>query len=480
MTAARYIIHRVNLNIEAPDSRTARQVQDDATRLFYNWIIPRLEEQLDRLDPKGVVLQLDTIDLLLDPIDPTGFETDFSESLLSRFQEKMEQIIATASGTPGGETPEQCTVMTVKERTFATFLHFLATGQLPWWSGQAPEMLEETEIDPVLTHHLLQAESEAASRLTALLASETTAVERLLLQFSPAFVARLIRLLVESRMDNHREVFSRLVAPTLSQLAPVTQTRTNTALKQQGDMLRTLLQWLNSSRTSTSSSPPLQLHEHPRDLLYRLLQAEPGRTDQPSPSFEHQPSARLHQSSAVDLDLPLEHQKVVAENGMHVDHAGLVLLHPFLEYFFREFQLLDGQGFHDAAARTLSVHLLHFLATGRETPLEYLLTVEKFLCGAELAVPIPRFLRLTAAMKEESDMLLWAAIGHWKVLKNTSPAGLREGFLQRPGKLILSTFENRLIVEVKAHDVLLNYLPWGYGIIKLPWLAKPLLVDWHS
>jgi hypothetical protein len=132
----------------------------------------------------------------------------------------------------------------------------------------------------------------------------------------------------------------------------------------------------------------------------------------------------------------------------------------------------------DASARTRAVHLLHFLASGTENPPEYQLTFEKYLCGMGLLSPVPRFIHLSEAMKEESEKLLRAAIGHWKALKRTSPAGLREGFLQRPGKLLLDDFQHRLIIESKAHDVLLNYLPWGYGIIHIPWLKQPLIVDW--
>jgi hypothetical protein len=166
--------------------------------------------------------------------------------------------------------------------------------------------------------------------------------------------------------------------------------------------------------------------------------------------------------------------------GVMVDHAGLVLLHPFFEYFFREFDLLDHNAFRDEAARNTALHLLAFLVTGRDFPAEHELTFEKFLCGVSLDVPVERFVLLEERMKAESETLLKAAISHWQALKNTSPGGLREGFLQREGKLVMSSFENRLTVVHKAHDVLLSYLPWGYGIVKLPWLDGALLVDWAA
>ena len=93
---------------------------------------------------------------------------------------------------------------------------------------------------------------------------------------------------------------------------------------------------------------------------------------------------------------------------------------------------------------------------------------------------INRHYKLPPELKEECEKLLRAAIGHWKALKTTSPAGLREGFLQREGKLILQGYQDRLLVEYKLHDVLLSWLPWGIGIIKLPWLPRELYVDWND
>jgi hypothetical protein len=109
--------------------------------------------------------------------------------------------------------------------------------------------------------------------------------------------------------------------------------------------------------------------------------------------------------------------------------------------------------------------------------MEYELIMEKFLCGAYIHQPIARFENLTEAMKEESDQLLNAVIDHWKVLKKTSPDGLREGFLQRRGKLI-SGNRKKIIIENAAIDILLDHLPWNYSIIALPWLQNILYADW--
>lgn len=86
---------------------------------------------------------------------------------------------------------------------------------------------------------------------------------------------------------------------------------------------------------------------------------------------------------------------------------------------------------------------------------------------------------LNPEAKIECEELLQAAIGHWSVLKNTSVDGLRETFLQRNGKISRVEKGWKLQVERKTVDVLLAKLPWGLGIIKLPWMNDMMFVEWE-
>jgi hypothetical protein len=63
-------------------------------------------------------------------------------------------------------------------------------------------------------------------------------------------------------------------------------------------------------------------------------------------------------------------------------------------------------------------------------------------------------------------------------LKNTGREALRETFLQRLGKLSPTDHGWLLQVEQKAVDFLLNRLPWGIGVIKLPWMDEKIFVEW--
>ncbi len=502
MTAAHYIIHRVNLEIEAPDEQEAGRLQDEAAHIFYNRILPGLEQLLDRLVPDETVVCIDTLNLVLDPLDADTFSEEFGSSVLSALQKRFEHVADTALGRVAQGPDEHLIVRTPVQRTFDTLLHFLATGQLPWWSERTFDFWDKDTLD-ILLLHVQQAGPAAASSLLVLLATDTSATKRLLLQFPLAFVDRLIRLLAETGTTGQKKHADQLIETLLRSWAASPAKLTPPAVSAELNTLHQLLRWLLFAQDKdlpapaqvqsllSSSADPLENMNNQEDTFTGSLHRETTKATLHM-ERKRQPAARdVHNTATVAGDRQLLKEdagseqlppqpRTAAENGIYVDHAGLVLLHPFFEYFFREFDLLDGPHFCDTAARALAVHLLQYLVTGRESPAEHVLTLEKFLCGLQPSDGVPRFIQLTARMQEEADTLLRAAIGHWKILKSTSPAGLREGFLQRPGTLTVNTFENRLTVEAHSHDILLNYLPWGLGIIRLPWLTAPLLVDWHS
>ncbi|MCY1311256.1 hypothetical protein D9M70_615390 [compost metagenome] len=70
-------------------------------------------------------------------------------------------------------------------------------------------------------------------------------------------------------------------------------------------------------------------------------------------------------------------------------------------------------------------------------------------------------------------------IGHWQRLGNTSPAGLREGFLSRPGRLERRGDGWLLSVESSGIDILLQDLPWTLSRVRTPFMQSMLSVDWR-
>lgn len=163
---------------------------------------------------------------------------------------------------------------------------------------------------------------------------------------------------------------------------------------------------------------------------------------------------------------------------IYIQDAGLVLVHPFLKTLFESQGLLaDGQ-FTSDLAREKGVQLLAFLSRGQTSLPETELILHKLLCDMPFEVPIQHHWELSDAARLDCENLLQAVVTYWKALGQTSIEGLREGFIQREGKIVRTDNAWKVVVEKKAMDILLGKLPWGIGFISLPWRGEMLSVDW--
>lgn len=162
-----------------------------------------------------------------------------------------------------------------------------------------------------------------------------------------------------------------------------------------------------------------------------------------------------------------------------VAQAGLVLLHPFLPRFFSATGIAASEKGFLPAELARAAALLHFCATGSDEVYEFELALTKVLLGTdpESHLPVCEGL-LGQEERDESEALLGAVVSHWSALKNTSTEGFRSAFLQRRGLLRKEDYGWRLNVERRPFDMLLDHLPWSIGIVKLPWMKKPIYVEW--
>ncbi|WP_257670731.1 contractile injection system tape measure protein [Parapedobacter tibetensis] len=163
---------------------------------------------------------------------------------------------------------------------------------------------------------------------------------------------------------------------------------------------------------------------------------------------------------------------------IYIDNAGLVIVHPFLKPLFETLGLLTERDGAEPEVNCVAPVLLQYLLQGDEAITESQLPLNKILCGLSPEAFVSCDVKLPAGSAQACEELLVAIIDHWSALKNTSPAGLRETFMQRGGKLTKIETGWRLEVEAKGVDVLLSHLPWGIGAIKLPWMNDMLVVEW--
>jgi hypothetical protein len=161
-----------------------------------------------------------------------------------------------------------------------------------------------------------------------------------------------------------------------------------------------------------------------------------------------------------------------------ISNAGIILLWPYLERFFTRVDLLAEKRFKNQEAAERAAVLCHYLASLHELPSEPLLTLNKLLCGLDLAEPIALEIILTDDEKLAIEELLSAAASNWPALKTTNPQALRQLFLQRNGSIQIKDGSYLVRIERKSHDILLDKLPWSIANIKLPWLDTLIRVEW--
>lgn len=162
-----------------------------------------------------------------------------------------------------------------------------------------------------------------------------------------------------------------------------------------------------------------------------------------------------------------------------VSNAGLVILWPFLGHFFTHLGLLeDGSRFKDMAARQRAAGLLQVIATQDASPPEYLLPLNKLLCGLELSEVFDFGPPLQEQESAECAGLLEAVITQASILRDMSADGFRGSFLLRPGMLSIRDSFWLLRVERQTYDIVLERFPWNWEWVKLPWMEAALRVEW--
>lgn len=175
----------------------------------------------------------------------------------------------------------------------------------------------------------------------------------------------------------------------------------------------------------------------------------------------------LFPADGATSDVPSSH---------YVNNAGLILVHPFLKHLFGNCGLLRKD--HTINDPETAAHLLHYIATEREQDYESQMLFEKVLCNIPINRPINRNIILSEELKDQGKEMLQAVLDNWPIMKNSSIALLQNEYLQRPGKIILSEDNPKVIVERKTQDILLDKINWNLGIVKLAWKDKIIFVDW--
>ena len=463
-------------------------------RPFWDRVIPELEEVFDSAAGPDEVLRLDRLEVNLGRIRGGDWPSEFRRKLVAELTRSLAQFTAVSEADEEGRNDAR------PAEAWRQFLFFLAHGRLPWWAARLAEPWNDA----------LLAGSDArwnALRETAL--ADPRARSRFVYSVGDEFLERAIA--------SWSGVLN--AARVLEQLTPKGVSADARRRWRRGFWMM-VLDWVATGGFRSARGGPQLLrdlmtlrHTYDSDSAqpspFKRLRVDGGehgdrsRTDEegdlPEPwrgwrlspgdaaPFERAVSERRSDTgelkgrapavSTPRAGAPEKTRRAVEEEAIYLDGAGAILVHPFLEQLFRERGLLEGRSFRGLEARDRAVHLIGFITFGRVDVAEYELVLAKVLCGVELEQPLEP-VHLEDDDSAACDALLRAVLKHWTALRSSSPEWLREQFLLRQGKLENVDSGRRLTIERHAQDVLLARLPWGLGVVGLPWLNDRMFVRW--
>ncbi|MCL6258867.1 contractile injection system tape measure protein [Aquiflexum sp. TKW24L] len=506
-------IHTASLQVDFEGLEEGLGVQDSLGLLFYEKIKPALEKAFDNYgDPKATIV-FDKLELDCGKILYENWEENLVKQVLIQLDENLKSV-----------SKEKNEIIPVGKKAEEVFIHFLKKGYFHWNSPFAnPRDLENSVVlEPLFLENL-----------RFILHQSPVLQKRFICSFSSDFFAKVIAawslklhpevfhlvsfldkaslqeelFQVLVRIDPEQKPFSttHFLESLISNLSFENLPKLGEYLAREAGKEKELWNEMKSLVLETNS-PELQrkishlmqsiLKRNPsfwKEVSFLLeeiefLQAElqnKNNKSQDSRPLDHLPKSQPDSRPMTRPNPPhhqlgsKEQEDQEIEEGIFVENAGLVLLHPFLAGLFSNLQLTENGKFLAESDQSLAARVLQFLVYGENELAENYYPLNKILCGMGVFQVLGDETELNPETKIECEELLQAVIGHWSVLKNTSIDGLRETFLQRNGKISRVEKGWKLQVERKTVDVLLAKLPWGLGIIKLPWMNDMMFVEWE-
>jgi hypothetical protein len=500
------------------------ELQKQLMDLYYSKVLPALDKAFDDCAAEHTHLVFDRLSINLGNFEKDKIGEQFAPALVKAVTDQIWEKSGNFnqnSSQPENNDLDKPTSLTNQEYLFKVFVHFLQNGDLPWWYKiPVGKNLEEVIVrlfDQDLKStgiHLIK------TNIVEILAKENSR-KRLNLQFSLEFCNLFIAWLSPEMAKTTQEVFQliegngfsideskimlealqRTSLMAISKGATISGTELKTQsinyLYQNSQKQSELSPWIQkvarllkvelkpeiNSFLSASKTDKLSLNQsQTEDSELEIKQTEEQISETNTKEFVNQSSSDFVKPNGGDkLQSEIKevefNQNETIGAGIYIENSGLVILHPFLPQLFNALGISENDKLIDT---NKALCLLNYMATGQKQMPEYNLVLPKVLCQVAITAPAPIEVKLTDNELQEADNLLDAVIKHWEALRNTSREGLRSTFLLRPGKLSKKQDGDWLLqVENKSFDILLDQLPWGISMIKLPWMKQMLWVEWR-
>lgn len=518
MSEQRHIIQRQVIELAVRDAAQAGRLHDHVSRICRQRIAPLIEQVCSELSASDRLYRIERLELEIGTIDEHDLEADLTAKVSAALRQALAARIGAQEHDAGRSEASART-----DAWLELIAIFARTGSLPWWADAATPRLIESAL-----RRLLHA-PEPLRRLMRELVREQGPLQRIVAHIPDDVLALLVESLVPALQAPQTDQLPALLelmhrTPSAANRTPsqprrrvwgaIVQTaslagrqytsaelfyqaalqRVAAGLGAPYDVLLTdmrrvaqaeqqrgpggltqLLEALERARTvAASADRAAPASRPPSPAVTQLLTArEDGGTTGETASRILEPPGS--QSLALEERAPPSFSEA---DVLYIGNAGLVILWPFLSSFFARLDLLEGKQFKDRATQQRAAGLLQYVATGDAACPEYLLPLNKLLCGLELAEAFDVGEPLRNSEAAECADLLHAAIAQASILRDMSLRGFQGSFLLRQGALSVRDGGWLLRVERQTYDLVLDRFPWGWEWVKLPWMDAPLRVEW--
>lgn len=541
MVNDRHKINRLSVEIQTTSLKTAHAFKSSTPALLENYINPIITRYFDQLSqniPNGVV-RLEKLAIAIN-ISEGSSKTDIANAFEIALRKELS-IANTPSQIDDPldfELQLEHALMgtgiisTTSENSLAQALfHFIEKGQFPWWKSVKTffsyHELKKLKQQPDFTTKLKKTLAKAMSRnrliyqfedreiavlilaeipSEVLSLSETTdrvAVWNIILEYffsndtinlTNKITLELIKILNTNSKSKERSLqLAETFLTDINQLLPIqmtlaafaqnSDTSLHTKLNKYQLKLKVVLgkalkevkianKLIFDELTKNLNHDFVILNDIGKVVFNSGIPAVPLAVNASKENFETHQNIEIHTDSNEDVLFTSEE-----EIGLVVANAGLLLLHPFLKTFFGNLNVLEENDIPEENY-DLAVHLLHYLACKKLQPYEHELIFEKFICNIPIHHPIQKKFVLNEEQINACETLLKAVLGHWTALKTRSTDVLRNEFLSREGKLALTKDHEKVYIQRKTADILLESVPWNLGLIKFPWKKNFVFLEW--
>jgi Contractile injection system tape measure protein len=465
----KHLIKKQVVELKLMTDRDMFSVQQKANHFYYKKILPALERALDALTDDEHIIRIDKLEIDLGGIEweegRQGFNIDTMHERINigvkkAVQELRDNVYRQGARSKGIENIEQPIAVIACEQ----WLHYILHGYLPWNITDAGDAWRMRVMETLATDYY-QVEA-----LRNLINHNDEALNRIVNNHPVDFLVRLVAVLTAREQGALLQLIATLQKELLPNENKSVQSINNPPVEKSGLLWKMVLE-----KADTGSSAEAIIESIRYEPLFNTNERKIEVAEDKIVKNELEKLREL----IIEPGIKGTGELIVSEEGVFAANVGLVLLHPFYKYLFEQAGYTKENKFIDRDSQERAIYLLHFIATGETTCEEHLLAVPKILCGYPLEYSPVLETELLEMEKTEAMDMMSAAIEQWTILKNTTADGLREGFLQRSGKMYTKNDNLCFAVEPHAIDVLLDHLPWNLSIVKLPWISELIKVEWR-